>query len=439
MTVAIGPQQSFQNKLVREYLPAFFCFLVINITNSHIPALLASLRPGSGLDAWLAVNYDKNLRYTVIPAKSLIFLVGTAVLFVPLAATVKDAARSFLSRQAIVQTVVSLFCCLLLTATITPLGFGIQYAGVSTDPFNQEVGQFYRRALLPGLANLYHLDGAFYILAFWAVVLIAALFFKAFLASRGFLPTFLHEISLLSAGIFSSSFQAPGYPEVVVLMLALIALMAFERKPVFSPAQMSALILALLAHETCAVIVFAPMILFIFGRKSWLPASIILLIYIFTLAANFSFDIVAPLKIQDAVAGITAQDYFRHSPLRVFFGGVFSFKFLWVLFIIGLYCGVRRKLTDLRWIWFAVSGVLLAAASTYLGTDYSRLVSFATIPVAVSVAWAFNAMPRRAFDAMMAANLLIPSFCFVGTNGLVTFKGLYDLVYAPFFNLPPPL
>ena len=281
--------------------------------------------------------------------------------------------------------------------------------------------------LLPALANLYHVDGFFFIFFFWFFVFVTVLAFRLYCIERGAELTLLQEVSFLTVGSLVSAWQCPAYPEIVVLLLALIALMEFQRDSRFTPKQVAAFSLALMTHEACAVIVFVPMILFLFGRKAWLPSAAVGLMYATALLANFSFNISAPFSVQTTVSDVPAQQYFLRSPMHAVIGAAFSFKLLWLIVPIGLYLLFKR---DRRLAYFGLSGFLLAAASVYIGIDYTRLIGFATIPMVLCFLEFRQNFSARVVNTVAAVNLLVPSFFVAGNSGVVMFPGMYRLAYS---------
>ena len=142
------------------YLPTALCFLVINITNDRILSALARHGFIYGKDTNFSNNLDKTTRFFLVPSKSLLFFVSTAILIYYLLPAFKRILELF-KRQTWVRLLLPMLICSALTFNYAPLVFGRSYARISTDPFNQGVDQLYRRLLLPALANLYHVDGFF--------------------------------------------------------------------------------------------------------------------------------------------------------------------------------------------------------------------------------------------------------------------------------------
>jgi hypothetical protein len=428
-------QSQFRSPLLRIDLPAALCFLVINIMNSTILEFLWKHHLIYGADADLLENFDKTIRFFLNPAKSLIFFLCTAVLILPLGVFMARQISRHLNWQQVRKTLLSLFFTFILIATIVPTGYGRSYARISTDPFNQDLSHLYRRLLIPGLANIYHLDGFLYIFLFWALVSLTALTARIYFIRKNINFTVLQEVSLLTCGIFASSFEFPGFPEVAVLLLAIIALIAYEEDGMFTATQLLAFSLALMAHEACAIIVFAPMILALFGRKSWLPSATVVAIYVITLIANFSFNILVPLDYQARVSDIPASTFFLRSPGCVLLGAAFSFKLLWLFLPVAIYLLFKR---EKRTACFVLLSFAFALASTYIAVDYGRMVGFAAVAMMVCFLTAQQNLPPRIFNAVVALNILVPSFYAGSNSGLVTFRGLYYLAYKLVFSLPTP-
>jgi hypothetical protein len=436
MDHGLASRGSVKSLALRIYLPSALCFFVICITNSTLLSAIARHGLVYGADASLAVDLEKTARFFVVPVKALIFFVCTAVVFEPLFHACREIFRRIRSNPNSYKTVISLSVCLILTTTIFPWSYGRSYARISTEPFSQEVDQTYRRLLLPGLAYLWHLDGFLYTFLFWAIVLVAALTVRSYFLSHGIDLSILQEISFLTVGIFATSFQSPGYPEIAVFLLALISIIAFEADGHFSEKQLAAFSLALMAHESAAVIIFAPVILILFRSKSWIPNAIMLLLYGIAVMANFSFDLAAPIHTQSMVSGHPAPYYLWQSPSTDLLAVLLSFKLLWVLIFVALFYLVRSRPRMACFIFFAIA---LAISSTYIATDYSRLIAFATLPLIFSFVEAHKRLSSRTFNLIAALNILTPSFAAYGFGGLITSRGLYYLIFRTFMSLPAPV
>ncbi len=424
----------WRSELTRLYLPAAVCFLVLNLTNLTILDWAARHHLIHGTGVRLAANYDLKAHFLLVPVKAALFLIGVTVLLWPVMRSGVAVIRASLHRRDVARTLSALAVCLTLTASLTPVSNGITYAVRSTDPFNQPTDQLYRRLLLPGIANLLHLDGVFYIVLYWAIVIVAALVTIAYLKRQGVDLTMLQIVSFFTVGIFATAFQVPGYPEIAVYVLAMIALIVYEAQETYSPVQAAAFALALMAHEACAVIVFVPLALFVFSRRSWLSFLALCALYAVTLLSNFSFHPREVSHLQAMVGKISAHDYFWLSPRTAGLGALFSFKLLWLLVPVGLYWRWR---TSRAYASLIAVGICAALASTYIATDYSRLVGFASVPLLLCLVQAAKQMPRRMFQTLSLCNIAWPSF-YVGANtGVIPFAGLYNAVYRHLFHLQP--
>jgi hypothetical protein len=432
-TTKIREPASFGFDVMWVFLPAAACFFVINITNSTVLQLLENHHLLYGADASRLMNEEKTVRFFLDPIKTLLFFLGTAMLAArPGYSLARRLWKTVHPRQA-GQTLMAMVTGFVLMATLFPINYGRSYARVSTDPFNQVVDQLYRRMLMPGLAYVYHINGFFYVFLCWTVVFFTILAAKSLMASRGHQVTLLEEISLLTVGIFASSFLVPGYPEIAVLLLGILALMDMDERGEFSPMQLAAFALALMAHESCAVIMFAPMILFFGGKRSWLPCSAMLGLYAVALLSNFSFDPSYPLRLQGSVSEGPASMFFFKFPGLVFLGIGFAFKLLWVLVPIGIYYQFKK---DTNGGLFLVSGFALAIASTYIGVDYTRLVGFASIAMLLCFVEARKHLPARIFKAIVVLNLIVPTLYVGGNCGVIATRGLYAALVQKVLRYP---
>lgn len=424
-----------QTDWLRLYLPAALCFLVVNITNRNILDRMLRFGLIHGTGARLALNYDLKAHFILIPLKTVIFGLGVATLLLPIFRSYATATRTLLNRRDILRALGSLGMALLLTATLLPMSSGLFYSERSTDPFNQHVDQLYRRLLIPALAHLVHLDGMLYVFVFWLIVVAAWLLVVAYLKADSVQLTRVQEVSFLSVGIFVSAYQVPGYPDIAIFLLGLIALMDYEHLRHFSRTQAACFALALMAHEAGAVIVFLPLCLFVFGWRSWSSNLVLFAMYVLALLSNFSFHVTDVVHAQTMVGEISAHDYFWRSPRTVAWAALLAFKLFWILVPIGLYYQFKSRPA---YAWFVLTGFGLALASTYIAVDYSRLVGFATIPFLLCLVQASRHLSSRTLQAISICNLVIPSFYLGANTGLVPFYGLYYLVYKHVWHLALP-
>jgi hypothetical protein len=415
-------------ELLAVYLPAMLGFLVINLTNGTLLALLLKHHMIYGSDPSAAVNAERTIRYFIIPLKSFCFFLCTSLLIYPLGRWLYARLRTTLTRGSVVRSAISLCCGLALMATLAPEGFGRSYARISVDAFNQDPGQLSRRMLMPGLANIYHLNGVLFTVFNLLVVAITILTLRFYIQRKGIRLSIFEEVSLLTTGVMASCFLLPGQPECLVLLLALVALLTFEEDGFFSWKQLGAFSLALMTHEACAAVMFVPMFAFLFGRRSWLPCATILALYVTALGANFGFHFAAPIQMQTTIEnGKAPADYFRSEPYRVAIGAFCSFKFLWVLLGVGLYSLIKK---NLRLAGYILASFLLAIATTYTAIDYSRMIGFATLPIVLCFIEAKGHMPRKVFYIVVLLNLLTPSIVYAASS-IGIYRGLYRSVYGP--------
>jgi len=306
---------------------------------------------------------------------------------------------------------------------------------MSIDPFNEPVNVYYRKLLLPALANFLRLDGLLYAGFAWLIAVMGMLLLKAYLKSNGVKPTFLEEFSLLTCGAFATSFQLPGYPDIAVVALALVALIELNEERPSENIAMIAFALALMAHEAAAVIVFAPLLLFVVGRRSWRDLLGLGGLYSLFILANFSFSVAAPFQTQVGLGGVSAMERFRQSPSMVIVGALYAFKALWLVVPFGIVPLWRRH-------WqhgaFVMCSLCASLAATYIAVDYSRMTGFATIAIVLCFVAIKSVWPPRLLKLVLVANLLIPSFYVVGGEGVIAPRGAYFGLYRHLLRLPTP-
>ncbi len=282
------------------------------------------------------------------------------------------------------------------------------------------------------LANIFRLDGVSYIIFAWFIFFFSISLTLIYLQRRGIRLSIIETSSLFTVGMFASVLGLPGCPEILVLSLTLLAVLEFERLGKWGMTQIVCFGLALLTHESAAVLAFGALGLFMFGPRFMAAAALVLALYIITWLLEFNFDISAAVQAQTVMNGRSATGIFRaHAPLAVF--SLFAvYKLTLLLAAATAFKCVRSA--DYRTAALIASALGGALALTYIGIDYSRVVSFATFAVVIAMAHVLPDLSTRQRNLFAAANLTIPSL-YVGEGGGVwAFQGLYGRVVGHLFD-----
>jgi hypothetical protein len=298
---------------------------------------------------------------------------------------------------------------------------GISYGKISISPFAEETGFFYRRKLVPYLANLTEFSGYLGYFAFsLALAFLLIHLLRAWLGRQGSTLSYWQELSLFSCGIAVYQFQFPGYPETGVFILLMVALLGTWN----APSRAALFALMLLCHETAAVAVL-PLLLLACGRREAVLIFALLALYLAAWLQNFGFDPVPAIRAQTLVAGESVGGLIDAYPRRFHWGIFFSLKLLWILIPAGMFAlfrdGRKRELAA------ALSVIFVVFVQIHAGTDTSRLAGFAWLVIPLFLSGLSARVPLGVMRTIFLANVIIPSY-FVSVNGgFFLAPGLYRL------------
>jgi hypothetical protein len=210
---------------------------------------------------------------------------------------------------------------------------------------------------------------------------------------------------LVSLGTISFVFfqiQAPGYPDVLVNILILLA---FVFK-LGTKSKLALFVFSLASHEASLIIWFALAFL-LFDIKGFMQFLLIGGIYLFLL---FSFN--------DGISGILSTRemdetsnlmWVLNNPWREILGLFFAFKGLWGIVIGAIWYLLTEKSykETLQILVILFAGVLM----TFMGVDTSRL--FGWTFMALLISWKLLARPEngstKIINIALIINILIPS------------------------------
>ncbi|MDD8018175.1 MAG: hypothetical protein PHP42_07365 [Bacteroidota bacterium] len=366
------------------------------------------------------------LQQYITPIRSILFFLSLIIIFVPLVKSLilffADFKTIAFSKEVVKKTFVSFF---VLAILIFPLKLGIMsvgYAQMSFNPFGifDESGQLYQRILMPALAYFFQLQGpllyhVFSLLCTVFLLWLIILFFQR----RGINLSNIELISIGTSSFVITQMQSPGYTEP----LAYIAILILFIVPTSTYSRLSLVTLAILSHEISALFV-GIIALFYFTKVEKFMTGVIFCFYALFWMMNYGFDIGHLLHVRN-VGDVSAVTWLIQYPWREVFGVLVSLKLLWIVYAIALYqMKSERKLL----ISLFVAGIFL----TFGGVDTSRLMGYVLIGLFISFfrVKKFSLLSRRALNAIVIFNVMIPSV-YIGTNsGIVFFNGLYQLLYT---------
>jgi hypothetical protein len=397
------------------------CFLLMTLIVHLTADRLASFLPNAA--------GDSALMQTALPlAKGLIFLLALAGLSVPISRDIYSRWKTASWRDILLPLAVALGVALAsfaLTFQRGPLGLGVDYSLRSLDPFNQAADWQSTRLLMPALSYFLFLRGTWPFYGFFlalTVLFIAVLYAWTRKNTSISLWEFL---SLCTVSFVSFQFQAPGYPDVLVYLLFLLAM-----QETLSPAaKLSLLLLALIANESSFFVGLVLAWRYLPRKEQW-AYLLGLGLYIFVWMALSNFDVAAALASRN-VEGMSGLAWVRREPALEAFGLFEGYKALWAVLVWGVAAAFRSARRSEAWFMIATVGA--AVLMTFSAVDTSRLMGYAfpALLMALSVLKdGISSRPgRAALGIVFALNLLIPSV-YVGLNaGVRTFRGLYGRLY----------
>lgn len=425
----------FEQKLLQHQwiflLGSFYLFFITNISDDTVKKVIARTV------GWLDVtSVDVNYVYTNIfrVFEKSTFLLVFAVLVIILVKNFNGkfitAIKTLLDKKVLLRTTL---LTVVLSVLVIPF-FGVSslgeaYAQFSADPFILETGGIYRRILIPAVAYYTQLVGpaGFYLLSLvgtFILLYLAILYIKK-KAKREI--TSIELLSILSCGTFIFCFQFPGYLDQFIFIFLFLSLLVDN-----VTLRLLVVVFSLLTHETVALTVLLPVILFIYPRKELKYYVMIVTVYLFSLLLNFRFNLYELYRNQAIlpIGGKTSVEWLLENPENALYSLFFAFKLLWVVPVIYLYQAMRQSFRkNLRSILFVITGILLPIFTIVLGIDATRLISLGSFALIFAYV-RLDTSDRRVMlfvKSVALINIFIPSINY-GLQGPFLPKGIYELL-----------
>ena len=379
----------------------------------------------------VADRYDA---YLLASTKDALFFAALVTLLWPLRGAVAAIWPSLKRRSLWIGVLGALCIAGVLLFNPFPSGMGRAYQEASVEPFLQHQGMFNRRILMPVLAHDIHLGGVLYGFACALATVGVIGLTVVYLQGRGLALSVVELGSLLTTGLFASTLGLPGYGDIIVLGLTLVALLDFDRRGRAGVVQVACFGLALLAHESAAVLAFGILGVCRFGPRFMAAFAFVLGLYVATWLAAFDFDPAAAVRAQGA--GDTPKLFYalNHIP-HVLFSAVVAYKLAIVALTAGAFAlwRVNRRREALVAALALAGGLGLCG----FGTDYSRMISFGTFGLLVALPAALEGLDRRQRLWLALGNLLVPTLYARAQGGFWPYPGLYGFVLTHGLGLHP--
>jgi len=421
-------------KVLVFYTSIIAVFLVIQLTQDVIQGALQS--------PWVLTTFklaDVNtciILSTAPTIKGIIFFFCISILCFPLLQDLYRNLGSIKLRglwRTIVVSISAAIIIYLLTFSLGNDGMGLNYARISVRPFNQDSTEYSTRLLMPAIAYFLHLRGFWLYYIFFIILTISFIALLYAWNEENAHLNFWQFVSLCTSSFVIFQFEIPGYPDILVFIFFILVMWG----QLSSKSKLSLLILALITHESSALIALVLAWRYL-QRKDFITYISVVIVYgfIWFVASGFSFN---PILASHYIAGQSGLTWLIQSPLQEIIGILIAFKALWILLIFGMVLAFRQKLfADAMLI---IGCVVAALVMTGIGVDTSRLIGYAfpSLLIAISIIKTNpNKISKQIFSLIFLANLCIPSFNSVLSSGIAFPPGLYELLYyllAKFFGI----
>ena len=189
-------------------------------------------------------------RDSAVLMRSFVFFIAIIILFY---FTFKNIGnlKSFLSWDIFFRSALVFLFLAILVSTLHATYMGEVYAKISLSPFDQDVGFFYRRILEPALAYFLQFKGEVLYSLLHFLITYACIYLIILWLEKKLLVRFKiwQLVSIMTAVMIIHQFEAPGYPDQIILLLALLSFFI----PLNKYGRVSMLALMFLTHESAAL------------------------------------------------------------------------------------------------------------------------------------------------------------------------------------------
>ena len=328
------------------------------------------------------------------------------------------ALRAILARSALrALPWFLLFCALIGVHGL--VSNGVDYRHMATDYWDADpFSATSRRIGLPALAHVLGFEGSGYTLLWYAAL------FATFAAAMRLLDvrrlSSFEIFSVLSSSILAYALVGPGYGDILVLLLGLLAVQC-RLGPVD---RIAVATLMIATHETMTPFVAAAIVLAADrdDRREWVAVfGLLYLAFIASYAVTWHRDLAQALiraGRPDPGAEHSAVDLVRSHPSLAALGAILAYKLYWLPVLAAL----RR-----RGAWLLSLAALASLPLILLGSDTSRLVQFSSLALFLAVSTELDTWPTSARSALALANLVVPSLYVAVNAGLLWGPGLYSV------------
>ncbi|MFH1946879.1 MAG: hypothetical protein ABIJ23_01845 [Candidatus Magasanikbacteria bacterium] len=359
-------------------------------------------------------------RDSAVIMRSFVFFIAIIILFYFAFKNI-GSLKSFLSWNTFFRSIwVSIFL-LILVSTLKVAYMGEVYANISLSPFDQDIGFFYRRILEPALAYFLQLKGEVLYGIFHFLITFSCIYLIiAWLEKKLFVKLRIWQlVSIMTAGIIINQFQSPGYPEPLILLMALISLFI----PLNKYGRISILALMFLTHESAALFLGLVFSWFYFPKEERKYYVLLPLLFYLLWLANYGFSFTNLFLGHLTLTNGNALSLFLKNISNIGLPIFFAYKFLWFFVIFSLYDYLKQKKYK---SFIRIATIIIVPLALIVIPDTSRVIAWGSIGVFLAVAHSYKYLRSRMFNLILMANLILPSVAVgIGSGGPVSYAGLY--------------
>ena len=359
-------------------------------------------------------------RDSAVLTRGLIFFFALIILFYYVFRNI-GSLKSFLSWDIFFRSAAVFFFLAILVSTLRATYMGEVYANISLSPFDQDLGFFYRRILEPALAYFLQFKGQVLYSLFHFLITFSCIYLIILWLEKKLLVKFKiwQLVSMMTAGIIVQQFESPGYPEQIILLLALLSFFI----PLNKYGRISLLALMFLTHESAALFIGFIFSWLYFPREERKFYLLLPLAFYFLWLANYNFNFIDLFLGHLTLANGNAMSAFLKNIKWTLLPVFFAYKFLWIFVVLGWYYYFKNK--DYKPL-IQTAAMVIAPLALVMVPDTSRVIAWGNIGVFLAIAYSSKYLRGRLFNLVLILNLALPSVAVgIGTRGPVSYPGLY--------------
>jgi hypothetical protein len=372
---------------------------------------------------------DWNLQQFIFRIKRIIFLISIIILFYPLLVSLKRADFLWDSQKFKHRLIMSGTIFLFLSLFVFPVhleGAGSRYALMSISPFEASSGWYYRRILMPAIANFLGFQGyLLYYIYSMAINFMLIFFVIAYFEHEGVKINFLHLLSIASSSFVIFNFMLQGFADPLMCILLLMALFVVDHHE----SRLAITALTLAAHEG-SVFILVPLLLFVFPRKDIYQYFLVIAMYFGLYVLSYHFNAINLVESHNLIDNKIGIGWAMEYPLRAVGGWFFAYKLLWIIIAYAVFKMFKTHNTAKA---VSVVSIIIVAPLiiNILTVDVYRNIAGGFLGLLICYSFLMKSGYGKAIplNAIMVINILIPSI-YVGTNnGFRPVPGLYGWLY----------